>query len=182
MSESKKQIVIVCAVSVIIALSLGAGIYYTQASPSNPQSTTTVTQALGYTFTNSGDTICTCLHPKNSTSLQAVGVGKSPPPPIPIWSDVATGNNLADIKVAVVELIPGSVGHLCVAYPVGKFVGGTPPNSNIVSFNPIAYDASNFTGVPISQSAFHISAQPNLVTFPGNTSGYLLVDYSFSSD
>ncbi|MFI5421406.1 MAG: hypothetical protein ACHQ1H_10610 [Nitrososphaerales archaeon] len=185
MSESKRQIVIVSAVSVLIALSLGLGIYFTQPqSISNSQSTTTVTQNLAFSFSdNPTQSNCPGYPSSNNSSVSAVPVpgGKFTPTPLPVWRYVSGGNDLTNIQVAVVVLAPGSVGHLCVAYQIGKFVGDQP-NPNVVSLNPVAYNATDYSGAAVSQSMVQISAHPNLVNFEANTGGYLYVDYAIAAN
>src|SRR5579872_6621001 len=111
MSESKRQIVIVSAVSVLIALSLGAGIYYTQAPPGNGQSTTTVTKVAGYTFTDTGGVGCAGYPSVNSSSSSPKAVpvpgAEVTPTPIAAWRYISAGNNTDDIQVAVISLLPG---------------------------------------------------------------------------
>ncbi len=97
-----------------------------------------------------------------------------------MWRYVSAGNNLTNIQLAVIVLAPGSVGHMCVAYQIGKVVGSQPVSPNVVSLNPVGYNATRFTGAPISD--LQISAHPNLVTFQANTGGYLYVDYAFTAN
>jgi len=190
MSESKKQIVIVCAVSVLIALSLGAGVYYYQPkSSTSTQSVTTVTSVEDpfSTFTSAPEnSTCAGVVSQSNTPSQiktTVGVVVSQALHN-MWRIVPSSNNTTgDLQVVVVALTPGVVGHLCVSYRIANkyAVVGSGSNATRYVFNPVVYNASTFTGIPLSTPDFQIYANPSLVTVPGNATGFLLVDYSLVS-
>src|SRR5579862_7067889 len=122
MSENRRQIVLVSAVSILIALSIGAGVYYSQPKSSNSESVRTVTNNPAFTFIGGTPINSSCnkyVLSKNPTSAHNTSqtwtsIGS-------MWRYTPESDNLTDLQVAAFELSPGVSGHICVAYPIAAF-------------------------------------------------------------
>jgi len=175
----------------MIALSIGAGVYYYQPKSANIGPTTaTVTTIENSGFPLNGTITGNCGN-YNSASQQPVQIQLNSTQKAAalksMWRYFPDGNGLEDLQLAVFVLSPGTFGHICVAYPVAKVLAvkagvASEPNFSAISFNPVAYNASVFTQNPLLGQGLQITADPNLVTFPFNSPGYLFVNFTLTSN